>query len=179
MKILPSLIASSFEVGLAEIPNPPITSLASAKGPSITFRLPPEARMRAPLALGISPPVLEEDARLRQLGAVLGDRLHQLLLRRHARFVILVALDHHHIAHRRLSYSFAPTCSKNSQARTSMPQPTCAPRLAAGCFEAISTASSMFFASTMKNAPTISFASVKGPSVTVGLSPPGRIDFQY
>src|SRR5262245_55860116 len=76
-------------------------------------------------------------------------------------------------------YSFGPTCSKNSQARTSMPQPICAPRCAAGCFEAISTASSMFFASTMKNAPTISLASLNGPSVTRGLSLPGRIDFQY
>src|SRR4030095_5718265 len=119
---------------------------------------------------------LEQDTGFRELRAVLGDRVDQLLLWRDAGLIVPAALDDHHVAHCRESYSFAATCSKNSQARTSMPQPTCAPRCAAGCFEAISTASSRFFASTIKNAPTISFASVKGPSVTDGLPVPGGID---
>src|SRR5229473_2193824 len=37
------------------IQKPAITSLASANGPSVTTRLPPDTRMRVPLELGWSP----------------------------------------------------------------------------------------------------------------------------
>src|ERR1700692_3156962 len=56
MKRLAHSTASALDF-TSKTANPPITSLASEKGPSVTVSLPPVSRSRAPAALGMRPPV--------------------------------------------------------------------------------------------------------------------------
>src|SRR4029077_8370722 len=55
MKATADSIASCLDFS-SNCAKPPIISLASVKGPSITVTLPPERRTRAPCAVGLGPP---------------------------------------------------------------------------------------------------------------------------
>ena len=90
--------ASSRESALM-IQYPPITSLASAKGPSVTVGLPPRNLNLDALRARVEPLGCQQGARIDQCLVVLAHRLEKLLIGQRARLGLLVVLDHHHETH--------------------------------------------------------------------------------
>ena len=81
------------------IQYPVMSSLVSAKGPSMTVRLTPENLMRAPL----EPGAIEEYAGFHQLLVVLADRGKEIFARHDACFRVLAGLHNHHESHGHVS----------------------------------------------------------------------------
>src|SRR5437773_7241835 len=84
------------------IQYPVMSSLVSAKGPSMTVRLTPENLMRAPL----EPGAIEEYAGFHQLLVVLADRGKEIFARHDACFRVLAGLHNHHESHGHVSFNF-------------------------------------------------------------------------
>ena len=96
-------IASSFDF-TCHSQKPAISSFVSAKGPSITVRLSPENRTRAPFELGWSPSPASITPAFTSSSLNLPIAVSSFSSGHDAGFGVLVGLDHDHESHRRVSF---------------------------------------------------------------------------
>ena len=102
---------SSFDIS-SKIAKPPIISLVSAKGPSITEIFPVAARTRTPHEVGRSRPTSTIVPRAVSSSTIFFETRLQFSIHRNAGFKIFVRLSKHHESH---SYSLSPKLHSNQQ----------------------------------------------------------------